>query len=113
MKNDLLDIKRGDVFIFNLTGKQGSVQQGERPCVVISNNSNNKYAEIVIVVPITSQFKHKIPTHVNINLGYMSTIMCEQPQTISKDNLYKRIGHINNMQKIDKAIKVAQGLVIY
>ena len=80
-----MEIKRGDVYFCKFK-QNGSVQGGERPCVVVSNNSNNKFAEIVIVVPITSAEKARIPTHVPITVEKPSTILCEQVTTIAKTN---------------------------
>lgn len=107
-----MEIKRGDVYFCRFNGI-GSVQGGERPCVVVSNNSNNKFAEIVIVAPITSADKKRIPTHVPIMVEEPSTILCEQLITVAKSKLGNKIGHIKQMSMIDKSIKIAIGVEIY
>lgn len=106
------EIKRGDVYFCMFDGK-GSVQGGERPCVVVSNNSNNKFADIVIVVPITSAEKKRIPTHVPIMVEEPSTILCEQLITVAKSKLGNKIGHIKQMNMINKSLKIALGVEIY
>lgn len=106
------EIKRGDVYFCRFDGK-GSVQGGERPCVVVSNNSNNQFSDIVIVAPITSKWKKPIPTHVPIVVDEESTILCEQVTTVRKSDLVSRRGHIKQMSMIDKSLKIALGVEIY
>lgn len=108
------DIKRGDIYMIDL-GKlhNGSIQDGYRPCVIISNNLGNKYSPCVIIIPITSKKKTKIPTHVSIGikdgLSFESTAMCEQQQTINKSNLRNYVCHLSNnkMNEIDLAKEIA------
>lgn len=107
-----MEIKRGDVYFCKFE-KNGSVQGGERPCVVVSNNSNNKFSDIVIVAPITSANKKKIPTHVPIMVEEPSTILCEQLITVAKSKLGNKIGRIKQMNMIDKSLKIALGVEIY
>ena len=106
------EIKRGDVYYCRFE-KNGNVQGGERPCVVVSNNSNNQFADIVIVAPITSKKKKRIPTHVPIVVDEESTILCEQITTVRKSDLISRRGHIKQMSMIDKSLKIALGVEIY
>lgn len=106
------EIKRGDVYYCRFE-KNGNVQGGERPCVVVSNNSNNQFADIVIVAPITSKKKKRIPTHVPIIVEEPSTILCEQLITVAKSKLGNKIGHIKQMSMIDKSLKIALGVEIY
>ena len=64
---DNLIVKRGDVFYANLVG-YGCVQGGLRPVVIISNDTNNKFSNIVQIVPLTSQLKKcDLPVHVYIS----------------------------------------------
>lgn len=61
-------IKRGDIYYADLGNGRGSEQGGERPVLVIQNNTGNKYSPTVIVAAITSSNgKKSIPTHVNID----------------------------------------------
>ena len=60
-------MKRGDIYYADLGKVVGSEQSGIRPVVVVQNNIGNKYSNTVIVLPITSRFKKKLPTHVSIS----------------------------------------------
>ena len=106
-------IKRGDVFYANLPDVGGSVQKGERPVIIISNNIGNLCSEIVMVIPLTtSSNKKHLPTHVKIinNVKLRNSIvLCEQILTISQDALMYQIGELdqNTLKEIAKAIKIA------
>lgn len=104
--------KFGDIFYANLPIVLGSqVQQGVRPVLIVSNNMNNKYSNVVTVVPLTSkQSKHRLPTHVNIN-GYglpkPSVILAEQIITLDKKCLMQHVGTIIDIpmrQKVQRAL---------
>lgn len=107
MYNDV--IKRGDIFKIDLGKGDGSVQGGLRYCVVVSNNAGNIHAPTVIVVPITSQQKTSIPTHVEFHLFKPSIILCEQIFTVSKERLVEhvRFAGKNTMQKVDEALAIS------
>ncbi|MET3209750.1 UNVERIFIED_CONTAM: mRNA interferase MazF [Paenibacillus sp. PvR008] len=86
------EIKRLDMWNVQLGSSKGSVQSGERPCVVIGNNIGNKYSPVVIVAPVTSRVKKDMPTHVKVSVAdtglyHDSIILLEQIMTISKDQL--------------------------
>ncbi|MDY8023370.1 type II toxin-antitoxin system PemK/MazF family toxin [Paenibacillus polymyxa] len=84
-------IKKFDVWQVDLGKASGSVQAGERPVMVISNNIGNKYSPVIVVVPITSQLKKaKLPTHVLIKkedceVDRDSVVQFEQHITVPKD----------------------------
>lgn len=117
MKNST--IKRGDIYIAEMPQANGrsSRQQGKRPVVIIQNDVGNKYSPVLTVLPITSQqTKKPLPTHVTLNtdcgLNRLSTVLCEQPMTIDKSDLYNYIGHCNDneMKSIEKALKIQLGI---
>lgn len=93
-------IKRFEIWEVNLGKSDGSVQGGNRPCIVTSNNIGNKYSPVVIVSPLTSsKFKKEMPTHVKlcaeeIGLYDDSTILFEQVITVPKDKLEYKIADI-------------------
>ena len=59
----LQEVKRGQIVMLDLPTVSGSVQNGLRPCVIISNNKANKFSPNVIAVPLTSRNKKDMPTH--------------------------------------------------
>lgn len=104
------DIKRGDIIYCDLGIRNGSVQSGIRPCVVVSNDTNNIYSTVYIVVPLTSQHKKNIPTHVEI--ADNSYALCEQVTTVSEQQILRKKNYVNIVvqNKIDDALKIAMGL---
>ncbi len=112
-------VKRGDIFWYNFREKEGSLQRGLRPVVVVQNNVGNKFSPTVIVAVITSQIKNNQPTQVNIKnyeeagLKAPSKILTEQLKTIDKNFLLDYIGKLdgNTMKELDKALVVSIGTV--
>ena len=109
----LQEVKRGQIVMLDLPTVAGSVQNGLRPCVIISNNKANKFSPNVIAVPLTSKSKKDMPTHYLLEpskrngLRVASTVLAEQILTVSKNAIKKIIGivddqHIDNVNKIIK-----------
>ena len=114
-----MTIKRGDMFYADLSPVVGSEQGGVRPVLIIQNDLGNKYSPTVIAAAITSQTnKTKLPTHIELDentegLKSNSVILTEQIRTIDKSRLKERIGHIDDievMNKINSALGVSFGL---
>lgn len=109
----LQEVKRGQIVMLDLPTVSGSVQNGLRPCVIISNNKANKFSPNVIAVPLTSKNKKDMPTHYALQpskingLKVTSTILAEQILTVNKNAIKRVIGvvedqHIDNVNKIIK-----------
>ena len=112
-----MQIQRGDIFYADLYGRSGSVQHGKRPVVVLQNNKGNAHAPTTLIAPLTSQRKKKyLPTHVLILADQVNGLSCdsvallEQVQTVNKDCLGHKLGHLTDMCGIDRAIRVSLGL---
>ena len=112
-------VKRGDMFYADLSPVIGSEQGGVRPVLIIQNDTGNKYSPTVIAAAITSQTgKAKLPTHIEIGsqeagLKADSVVLVEQIRTIDKSRLREKIGHIDNvelMNKVNGAIGISFGL---
>ena len=108
--------KRMEIYYAKLLKTKGSVQYGHRPVLILSNDVANRFAQTVIVAPLTSRQKNNIPTHVVIDLGGRkspkSTIMCEQVRTISVKQLGIKIGKREDpeiIEKINDALSIAVG----
>ena len=80
--------KRGEIYYGNLGIQEDSIQGFERPILIISNDMNNKYASIVIGIPISTKQKgsDKINVHIGkeYNLKESSYILCNQIRVLSK-----------------------------
>ncbi len=112
-------VKRGDMFYADLSPVVGSEQGGVRPVLIIQNDTGNKYSPTVIAAAITSQLgKNKLPTHIELGseefgLKSDSVVLAEQIRTIDKSRLKEKIGHINDlnvMNRINNALGVSFGL---
>lgn len=90
--------RNGDIFWAEMGEKKGSLQFGERPVLVISNDKANKFSPVITIIPITSKIgKAKLPTHVLIKecgLEKPSIALAEQITSINKDRLGRKIGSI-------------------
>lgn len=102
-------IKCMGIYYVDLGTPEGSVQGGVRPCLVISNNRNNKYSSNIVVIPFTSKIKNSLPVHVNfsneVGLNRESTLLCEQIITIPKNKIKDNIGEITKWLDAVKIIK--------
>ena len=100
-------MKRGEIYLADLSPHTGSEQGGVRPVVIIQNNIGNKHSPTIIVAAITSQtHKFKLPTHAEIlpnslnGLTEHSIIICEQIRTIDKLRLKQKLGEIDKQTHI-------------
>jgi mRNA interferase MazF len=110
-------VKRGEVYLTTLPPANGSEQYGTRPVVVVSNDKFNQKAtwHSIMVVSVTTSPNQS--THATVvfvakgtaNLKSDSYILCHQIFVIDKNKLISQIGTLpaNNMQDIERALKVA------
>lgn len=111
-------IRRGDVYLADLSPVQGSEQGGVRPVVIIQNDTGNKYSPTVIVAAINGRInKAKIPTHVEIEkkkykLDKDSVILLEQIRTLDKKRLKEKLTYLSDdkMKEVDNALMISLGL---
>ena len=114
-----MKIKRGEVYLADLSDASGSEQGKVRPVVIIQNNRGNKYSPTIIVAAITAKLgKTHMPTHVDLpakycNLERDSMVLLEQLRTIDKSRLSKKVTTLdkNFMQEVNKALMISLGLV--
>jgi mRNA interferase MazF len=85
-------IRIGDIYLMNFGGS-GSEQKGWRPGLVFQNNTGNTHSPNIIALPLTTAIKKTDqPTHVFVpadgtGLIKDSMILCENPETMSKNKL--------------------------
>ncbi|MFE8113934.1 type II toxin-antitoxin system PemK/MazF family toxin [Mammaliicoccus sciuri] len=113
-------MRRGDVYLADLSPVTGSEQEGTRPVVIIQNDTGNRYSPTVIVAAITGKInKAKIPTHVEIEaakykLDRDSVILLEQIRTIDKKRLKEKLTYLSDakMKEVDIAIAISLNLTL-
>lgn len=108
--------KCGEIWMCNLTAKEGSIQSGYRPVFILSNNKNNTYSPTLNIIPITSKMnKRRLPVHVELwsyqdyGLKTPSTMLIEQIMTIPVEHLDMCVGQISDskiLSSICKAIEI-------
>lgn len=96
---------------------KSSVQQGTRPAVVVSNDKENTYSNVVKLVPFTtSDSKKPLPTHISVGIGDLdgtglrqeSTALVESVRCLDKFFILNKLGRLPEklMTNIDKALKI-------
>jgi mRNA interferase MazF len=117
----MLDPIRGDIWLADLGSGQGHEQSGQRPVMVVSDDSFNAgLAKLVMIVPLTSKVAklRNIPAHLRIDppeggLRTPSVILCDQLRTISKVRLtngpWGRVSTVS-LASVESILRVLLGL---
>ena len=109
---------RGDIYYANMEPHISSEQGGERPVVVLQNDTGNKHSPTLIIATLTSKVdkKRHLPTHVlldhNPGLKVPSIVQLEQIFTIDKRRVQRFAGQASDeeMKQIEMAAKISLGL---
>jgi mRNA interferase MazF len=107
-------MKRGEIYYANLSPTVGSEIDKSRPVLVVSNNANNRAANTVTILPITSNITRVYPFEVLLNpedsgLSKSSKVQVQQIRTISKQRITSdAVGSLNEeiMQFVNIALKL-------
>lgn len=110
-------IRRGEIYLADLSPVRGHEQGGIRPVLIVQNDIGNEYSSTTIVAAITSQIKRRMPVHVEVSpaesgLPKDSTVLLEQIRTIDKERLTKKLGDLpkEKMREVDRALSKSLGL---
>ena len=93
-------IRRGDVFVADLSPVVGHEQGGTRPALIVSVDRFNQGASgLVTVMPLT-RTRRGVPWHVLVSppeggLNAPSVIMVEQMRSLSIARLRRRLGAVD------------------
>lgn len=112
------DIRRGDIYIADLSPVVGSEQNGIRPVLVVQNDLGNRYSPTTIIAPITGHAKRSdMSSHVPLKardcgLVRDSTILLEQLRTLDRSRLKRYVGRLpkEKMRSVDTALISSIGL---
>ena len=106
--------KRYEVWFADLGDHPGtSVQSGNRPVLVISNDVGNLYSNTITVIPLTTKIKKlEMPTHIRISQAdcwmyrdealQESLLLAEQITTIDKSALCNRLCRVKSQEKMQE-----------
>jgi len=108
---------RGDVVMVDLDPTIGHEQGGQRPALVVSDDSLNRSpAGLAIVAPITGTDRG-IPAHVRVaapegGLAKASVVMVDQIRTISRRRIARRLGAVSQstMSQVDERLRLVLSL---
>ena len=107
-------MKRGDIYFADLNPTVGSEINKRRPVLIVSNDANNRAANTVTVLPITSNIVKVFPFEVALaredsGLPKDSKAQAQQIRTIAKERIAGQpAGRVNpsKMRAVDAAIRL-------
>ena len=107
-------MKRGEIYYANLSPTVGSEIDKRHPVLVVSNDANNRAANTVTILPITSNVTRVYPSEVLLNpedsgLSKPSKVQAQQVRTISKQRITSdAVGSLSEeiMQLVNAALKL-------
>ncbi|MBA3604261.1 MAG: type II toxin-antitoxin system PemK/MazF family toxin [Parachlamydiaceae bacterium] len=105
--------RRGDIYWIKLDPTMGTETQKTRPCIILSNNSQNKKGLRVIAAPVTSKVKTVYPFEaVVIVQGRECKALMDQIRALDKNRISSKIDSIDSsaMFRVEEALKVAVAL---
>lgn len=111
-------MKRGDVFIADITPRSGSEQSGRRPVIIVPHDGFNETPNwrSIIVVPLSTSVNQARRSLTAIPLFEReggiredSVALCHQITTIDKNKLKEKLGTLTaeQMSEIESGIKAA------
>ena len=112
------EIRRGEIYYADFPYAVGSEQCGERPVLILQNDTGNEHSPTTIVAAITGRTtKRPLPTHVRIRISDTdqdSVVLLEQLRTIDKSRLRDYIGTADKetMGRVDHAIITSLGIKV-
>ena len=113
--------KRMEIWFARLNRKENSsIQAGDRPVLVLSNDISNSLSSVVTVLPMSGRPKRlDLPSHTWVDADKLeglhsgALVLAEQITTISRDQLVVRIGICRDeetVRQIEKSVNEQLGL---
>lgn len=108
-----MGIKRGDIYYVERSQyapSTGSEQWSGRPAIIVSNDKNNEFSQILEVVYLTTRPKVDLPTHIDIRSSQKPSVaLCEQVTSVSLERIGDYVSHCTDqeMQMIDAALAIS------
>ena len=107
-----MELHRYDIIEAELDYGSGSIQRKKRPYIIVSNEKGTTNATIITVMPLTSAKKKRLPVHECLEarsetgLTRYSMILGEQPQTICKEEVIRKLGNVTDKTQRNNVNKV-------
>jgi len=105
--------KHGQIWLAALDPASGHEIGKTRPAVVVSNDRNNRFADTVTIIPLTSKVERIYPFETFLSsqetsLPLNSKARVDQIRTIDKGQLQKKVGQVpdGRLDDIKRAVKI-------
>ena len=104
--------KQGDICYMDFAPTKGHEQTGLRPAVVISKFKFNKYTNMAIICPITTNTK-EFPTHYELKntKKVKGCILCEHIRSIDFNARSLSFVEKLNEEELDEVIDIINGMI--
>jgi len=96
------EVKRGDVYLVDLSPTRGREIRKTRPCIVVSPDELNAHLQTYIVAPLTTG-GHRYPFRVLCRFGGKAGhVILDQIRTVDRERLVRRRGKLTatTLQKV-------------
>jgi len=110
-------IKRGEIYWVKLplSSKQSKIRelQGPHPCLVVSNDEQNRFSPLITILPFTSSIDKIYPFQVLTKLKRRnSIILVDQIRTLDRKRFGERVGEasIELMEEVERALHITLAL---
>lgn len=104
--------KQGDICYMNFAPTKEHEQTGLRPAVVISKDSYNKYTNLAVICPITTNTK-KFPTHYELieTKRIKGSVLCEHIRSV--DFTARKLSFVEKlkMKELEEIIDIINGII--
>jgi mRNA interferase MazF len=106
-------VKRGEVWLTDLSPTRGTEQSGVRPVVIVQTDRANLHSPHTIILPFTTRIRQRLlPSHVLVPAGeggltQDSVALSEQIRVIDNDRLIRQLGALSSarMGEVDDALR--------
>lgn len=115
------NVKYGEIYYYDFGTHEGSVQNGNRPAVIIQDNRMNDHSPTTLIAAVTSVTKKLyLPSHIVLGEQYgltrPSMVLLEQIACVNQSDLGEYVGVIDNdavRRAIRRGLKKTFGLWDY
>ena len=101
------EVKRGDVYLVDLSPTRGREIRKTRPCIVVSPDELNAHLQTYIVAPLSTG-GHRYPFRVPCRFGGKAGhVILDQIRTVDRERLVRRRGKLT-ATRLQKVLGVLQ-----